>query len=103
MWLAPTQVVIIPIKEEHSAYAAQIKERLQNLGLRGIIDQRNESLNKRIREGTIKKIPYLLVVGDKEAKDNTVAVRRYGKGDQGTSGFDEFIDQLCDEVKSKKH
>jgi threonyl-tRNA synthetase len=96
-------VGIIPIKEEHNKYAAKIKEDLQNKGLRGIIDQRNESLNKRIREGTVKKIPYLLIVGDKEAKGNTVAVRKYGEGDQGAKDLNAFITQVCEEVKLKKH
>ena len=102
LWLAPVQIGIIPIKEEHGPYAAKIKEKLQKEGLRGIIDQRNESLNKRIREGTVKKIPYLLIVGDKEVKDLNVAVRKYGEGDLGALGLDEFIQQACEEVKSKK-
>jgi threonyl-tRNA synthetase len=102
VWLAPTQVGIIPIKEEHNAYAFKIKEALQKNGLRGIIDQRNESLNKRIREGTVKKIPYLLVIGDKEVKESKVAVRKYGEGDRGALSLDDFIQQVCEEVKSKK-
>ena len=103
VWLAPTQVTIIPIKEEHSAYATKIKEDLQSKGLRCIIDQRNESLNKRIREGTMKKIPYLLIVGDKEVDNNSVAVRKYGEGDQGARDLSTFIQQICDEVTSKKY
>lgn len=102
VWLAPTQVAIIPIKEEHGAYAAKIKEDLQEKGLRGIIDQRNESLGKRIRENTVKKIPYLLIVGDKEVEGKVVAVRRYGEGDQGTCSLDVFIGKICEEVKLKK-
>ena len=103
VWLAPTQVTIIPIKEEHGAYATKIKEDLQSKGLRCIIDQRNESLNKRIREGTMKKIPYLLIVGDKEVDNNSVAVRKYGEGDQGARDLSTFIQQICDEVTSKKY
>jgi threonyl-tRNA synthetase len=103
VWLAPTQVAIIPIKEEHNAYAVKIKEDLQNNGLRGIIDQRNESLNKRIREGTVKKIPYLIIVGDKEVDSNKVAVRKYGEGDQGVQDLGVFVKQICDEVTSKKY
>ena len=103
VWLAPTQVAIIPIKEEHNDYAAKIKEDLQSKGLRGIIDQRNESLNKRIREGTVKKIPYLLIVGDKEVDSNKVAVRKYGEGDQGAQDLKAFVKQICDEVTSKKY
>ena len=102
-WLAPTQAGIIPIREEHQAYALKIKEDLQQKGLRGIIDQRNESLNKKIREGTIKKIPYLLVVGDKEVQSKTVAVRKYARGDQGTCALDTFIEKLDEEVRLKKY
>ena len=103
VWLAPTQVAVIPIREEHQAYAAKIKEDLQQKGLRGIIDQRNESLNKRVREGTVKKIPYLLIVGDKEVETRTVAVRRYGEGDQGTCALDAFMERIGEEVRTKKH
>lgn len=101
-WLAPTQVAIIPIKETHNDYAARIKEDLQAKGLRGIIDDRNESLNKRIRENTVKKIPYLLVVGDKEAESNQVAVRKYGDGDQGTESLEAFVARLSEEVEHKQ-
>ncbi len=97
LWLAPTQVIIIPIKDMHNAYANTVKEDLQNQGLRVIIDQRNESLNKRIREGTIKKIPYLLIVGDKEIQDKKVSVRQYGKGDQGVLTVSDFIQRVNSE------
>ena len=103
VWLAPVQVAIIPIREEHQGYALSIKEDLQKKGLRGIIDQRNESLNKRIREGTVKKIPYLLIVGDKEVPNKTVAIRKYGVGDQGACALDSFIERLDEEARSKKH
>ncbi len=102
VWLAPTQVLIIPIKAEHNEYALSVKDDLQKGGLRVIIDPRNESLNKRIREGTVKKIPYLLIVGDKEAREKTVAVRRYGQGDQGAIGVDLFLRQAEEAVSMKK-
>src|SRR3989338_5157404 len=82
-WLAPTQVLLIPIQESHVSYGQKVKEDLQSQGLRVIIDTRNESLNKRIREGTLKKIPYILIVGDKEIADHKVAVRRFGVGEIG--------------------
>jgi len=97
-WLAPTQVAIIPIRDTHNDYASSIKEDLQNQGVRVIIDKRNESLNKRIREGTIKKIPYLLIVGDKEVQNKQVAVRRYGEGDKGTVNSNDFIEQIKQEA-----
>jgi threonyl-tRNA synthetase len=102
VWLAPTQAHIIPIKAEHNEYALSVKDDLQKDGLRVIIDQRNESLNKRIREGTVKKVPYLLIVGDKEAREKTVAVRRYGQGDQGSMGVDLFLRQIGEVVRLKK-
>lgn len=103
VWLAPTQAAIIPINEEHNAYAAGIKELLQKSGLRVIIDQRNESLNKRIRESTVKKIPYVLIVGDKEIAEKTVAVRKYGEGDRGAMVPEILAQQIFEEVQFKKY
>jgi threonyl-tRNA synthetase len=79
-----------------------VKEELQSRGFRAIIDQRNESLNKRIRESTVKKIPYVLVVGDKEMKDTAVAVRKYGEGDQGACALDAFVERIQEETQLKK-
>ncbi len=101
-WLAPVQILIIPIKSEHATFALKLKEDFQNKGLRVILDDRNESLNKRIREGTLKKIPYLLIVGDKEMADQSVAVRKRGVGDVGTLSVVDFIQQVEQEIKSKK-
>jgi threonyl-tRNA synthetase len=101
LWLAPTQVDIIPIRETHAVYAAKLKEKLQSQGIRVIIDSRNESLNKRIREGTVKKIPYLLIVGDKEMQEQTVSVRLYGKGDQGAIPMSQCMEQLNGKIQGK--
>ena len=101
-WLAPTQVSIIPIRSEHIDYANKIKENLQKQGIRVIIDSRNESLNKKIREGTIKKIPYLLVLGDKEQSENKIAARKYGGNDTQIFCLEEFIEKIKSEVCSKK-
>lgn len=102
LWLAPVQVTIIPIRPEHQGYAQQIRELLKAKGFRVDVDDRNESLNKRIRETTIKKIPFALVVGDKEAEAKTVAVRRYALGDQGSISVDDLIRQMLEEVNQKK-
>lgn len=102
VWLSPTQVMIIPIKTEHNTFAKQVKDDLQNKGLRVIIDQRNESLNKRIREGALKKVPYLLIVGDKEIANSQVAVRKRGLGDQGSMRIDAFVKQITEEVDEKR-
>ncbi len=102
VWLAPTQAQIIPIASQHNDYAERVKDGLQKAGVRVIIDARNESLGKRIREGTVKKVPYLLVVGDKEVQENKVAVRKYGTGDQGAQELKAFISQIQDEIVSRK-
>ncbi len=101
-WLAPTQILIIPIRSDHEAFARQLKEDLQRQDLRVILDGRNESLNKRIREGTLKKIPYLLIIGDKEVKDNKVAVRKRGVGDLGGMTKEAFVKQIQEEIETKK-
>ncbi|HLF18914.1 MAG TPA: threonine--tRNA ligase [Candidatus Omnitrophota bacterium] len=102
VWLAPTQALIIPIKSEHVAYANTVKENLQKEDIRVIIDDRNESLGKRIREGMVRKVPYLIILGDKEVKDEILSIRRYGKGDEGTMALDKFIKQIQNEINSKQ-
>lgn len=101
-WLSPTQVMVIPIRETHQEYANRLKEDLQKKDVRVIIDDRNESLNKRIREGTVRKIPYLLVVGDKEQTEHKVAVRKYSKGDLGTVTFEDFVKTIENEIITKQ-
>lgn len=100
-WLAPVQASIIPIAENHRGFAQKVKEDLQAGGLRVIMDDRNESLNKRIREGTVKKVPYLLIVGEREIKEQKVSVRRYGQGDIGSLSLEEFVKKIKEEIKNK--
>jgi threonyl-tRNA synthetase len=102
LWLAPTQVVVIPIRDDHAAYAEEIKDILQKAGARVIIDRRNESLNKRIREGTVRKTPYLIIVGDKEVDSREVSLRRYGQGDAGSLSLVAFGERLKEEILIKK-
>jgi threonyl-tRNA synthetase len=102
LWLAPVQVMIIPIKDSHQAYAQKVKENLQGQGLRVIIDARNESLNKRIREGTLQKIPYLLVVGDREVSSGQVSVRKRQAGDEGNKTIEDLSSQLQREIALKE-
>jgi len=105
VWLAPTQVLIIPIKSEknspHTEFSRKVKEDLQKLGVRAIIDDRNESLNKRIRECTVKKVPYILIVGDKEVESNRVSVRKYSKGDVGSLKVEEFQTNIISDIEQK--
>ncbi len=101
VWLAPTQVKIIPIADKHAAYAEQVKEDLQTQDIRAIIDSRNESLGKRIREATVQKVPYILVIGDQEAKDGAVAVRHYDEGDLGAMNVEVFKTKITEEINNK--
>ena len=91
LWLAPVQVGLVPISEKHIDYAKKAQQQLQLAGLRVELDDRNEKMNAKIRDLTMQKIPYLLVMGDKEAASNAVSVRVRGKGDQGSIPLDEFI------------
>ncbi len=101
VWLAPVQVVVIPIREEHAAFARQFKADALAEDMRVAVDDRNESLNKRIREGTIKKVPYILVVGDKEVQTGTVSVRKRGAGDLGAMGREDFLKLVQEEIVKK--
>ena len=103
-WLAPQQVEIIPVNVElHYDYAKQIQDELKSQGVRVNIDDRNEKMGYKIREAQMKKIPYQLVVGDKEVENNEVNVRKYGSQDQETVEKDDFIWNLIDEIRLKKH
>jgi threonyl-tRNA synthetase len=101
-WLAPVQVAIIPIKDEQREYAEKIKGELQQQGRRVIIDARNESLNKRIREATLQKVPYLLVVGDRERASGQVSVRQRAEGDLGDMPAGDFFARLQEDIDNKQ-
>jgi len=93
MWLAPVQIGIVPISEKHIEYANAVKAKLEAAGLRVEVDARNEKMNAKIRELTLQKIPFVLVMGDKEAASEAVSVRTRGKGDEGSVGLAEFIER----------
>lgn len=101
VWLAPTQVVVIPIKDTVRDYALGLKRRLAADGIRVEMDDRNETLDKRIRAAEMNKIPYCLVLGTREAQAHTVAVRRKGKGNQGVMLFEEFREKINGENNSR--
>ena len=99
-WLAPVQVQVIPVSPEiHNEYAKQVQEKLQEEGFRVELDSRNEKIGYKIREAQMQKIPYMLVVGDKEVAENAVNVRKYGEQSSETVAFDQFIAGLNEEVK----
>ncbi len=101
VWLAPVQVSIIPIADRHADYARQLKERMLDKALRVQVDDRREKLNYKIREAQLAKVPYMLIVGDKEVEANTVAVRLRSGEDLGALPIDEFMERIRSEVKSK--
>ena len=102
LWLAPHQVRIIPISEKHLDYANQIKEKLQAKLVRVDVDSRAEKMGYKIREAQLSKVPYMLVVGDKEQEENKVSVRYRQEGDIGAMEVDEFIAKITDEIDNKK-
>jgi len=102
LWLSPTQVLLLPISVKHSAYAKKVFEELTSAGTRVEILDESETLGKRIREGELKKVPYLVVLGDREVKSKTLAIRKRGKGDIGALKLSEFVAQLQKEISSKK-
>ncbi|NYF91867.1 threonyl-tRNA synthetase [Edaphobacter lichenicola] len=101
MWLAPVQVGIVPISEKHVDYAVAVKAKLEAAGLRVELDQRNEKMNAKIREFTLQKVPFVLVMGDKEAATEAVSVRTRGKGDEGSVALADFIERAKELVASK--
>jgi threonyl-tRNA synthetase len=94
LWLAPDQVVIIPVSEKFNEYAEKVLNFLNNYDIRTLIDQRSEKLGKKIRDNELKKIPYLLIVGEKEMNGNTVSVRKQGEGDKGSMDLKHFAEFL---------
>ncbi len=101
LWLTPEQVAILPISEKYNDYARRVSEELNNAEVRAIIDDRNETIGKKIRENELKRIPYLLIVGEKEEAENKVAVRKQGEGDKGAMGIGEFAAFVNNETKKE--
>ena len=101
IWLAPVQVKILPIADRHHDVCLELQKKLDACGIRCEVDLRSEKLGYKLREAQLMKIPYMLVVGDKEAEDGTVSVRRRGEGDIGTKSVNEFLNIALDEIKNK--
>jgi len=101
-WLAPVQVKILPITDKHMEYAQKLYRQMFDLGIRVEVDERNEKTGYKVREAQVKKIPYALVVGDKETETNTVNVRRYGVKESATVEVGEFIRRLQDEIAKRE-
>ncbi len=101
LWLAPVQVGLVPISEKHLEYASSVKAKLEAAGLRVELDARNEKMNAKIREFTLQKVPFVLVMGDKEAASEAVSVRTRGKGDEGSVAMDAFLERCGELMKMR--
>ena len=101
LWLTPDQVNIVPVSEKYEEYAKKVCSLLNNYDIRAAVDDRNETLGKRIRESELKRIPFLVIVGEKEMNENTVSVRRQGGIDAGTMPVDEFVALVNNEIKGQ--
>jgi threonyl-tRNA synthetase len=101
VWLAPLQVKILPISDKFMEYAQNVLESLKNADIRAEIDDRPEKIGRKIRDTELAKVPYMLVVGEKEVNENKVAVRRQGKGDTGSKPVDDFIKETVVEIKNR--
>ena len=98
LWLTPDQVAILPISEKYNDYARKVQEYLDSKDVRAIVDDRNEKIGRKIRDNEIKHIPYMLIVGEKEAENDEVSVRKQGEGDKGSIKFTTFAENLNAEV-----
>ncbi len=102
MWLAPVQATVLPITDRQVEYARQVLERLKQAGIRATLDDRSEKVNLKIREAQMQKVPYMLVVGDREAQDGAVSVRNRKHGDQGAKAVDDFLADIRKLIDSKR-
>jgi len=100
-WLAPVQAIVLPIVNRHHEYAGEVGRELEAAGVRYEVDTRSEKIGHKIRDATLRKIPYMLVVGDRECKDRTVAVRECGGTDRGSVSLDSFVREIGEEISSR--
>ncbi len=97
LWLAPEQIAVLPISERFNEYGQKVLDILKNSDIRGFLDDRNEKIGRKIRDAEVSKVPFMLLVGEKEALENKVAVRRHGEGDKGVMDLNEFVTQFSHE------
>ncbi len=101
-WLCPEQVRVLPISEKYSAYAEEVYRELRKHGILASVDQRSEKIGYKIRETRLQKVPYMLIVGEKEEADKTVSVRSRFLGDEGAKALPDFINAVCEEIRTKE-
>ena len=94
VWLAPVQARVLPIADRHVGYAARVRDELREAGVRAAVDERSESVGRKIRDAELSKVPFMLVVGDNEERDTAVSVRRHGEGDLGLMPVAEAADRI---------
>jgi threonyl-tRNA synthetase len=99
LWLTPEQAIVLPISEKYENYAKKVLNLLNNSEIRTLIDERSEKTGKKIRDAETRKIPFMIIVGEKEENEGTLSVRKHGKGDLGTFTPDDFIKLVNDEIK----
>ena len=97
LWLAPDQIAVLPISERFNDYATMVYDKLKGQDIRGILDDRDEKVGRKIRDAETKKIPFMLIVGEREAAENLVSVRKHGQGDQGSVSLEDFVNNFKQE------
>ena len=97
LWLAPEQVAVLPISERFNDYGQKVLDTLKNSDIRGFLDDRNEKIGRKIRDAEVGKVPFMLLVGEKEAAENKIAVRKHGEGDKGVMDLNDFVAQFSHE------
>ncbi len=102
VWLSPLQVKILPLSDKFLSYAGEAKTKLRKVKVRVETDERNEKIGKKIREAELSRIPYMLVIGEKEMNEGKLSVRRQGKGDLGMQSIEEFINLITEEIMERK-
>jgi threonyl-tRNA synthetase len=101
LWLTPEQVVVLPVSEKYEAYAQQVAQELENADIRALVDDRNEKVGRKIRDAEVRKIPFMVVVGETEQEAGSLAVRRHGQGDLGTMSVLDFSNLIKSEVEER--
>jgi threonyl-tRNA synthetase len=101
LWLSPLQVKILPISDKFLDYAQTLLQSLKNADIRAEVDERNEKIGKKVRDTELARVPYMLVIGEKEMNDKTISIRRHGKGDLGVKNTEEFISEVKEEISNR--
>jgi threonyl-tRNA synthetase len=101
LWLTPDQCILLPVSEKYHDYAQKVSELLKNYDIRSLIDERNEKIGRKIRDAEVNKVPYMLIIGEKEETENTVSVRKHGSGDLGIFSIEGFAEIINNEIKKQ--